>query len=126
MMMMGHSASAGFNRGMPMNTKLPTSATKNNERPDDDQSVPTKETPAAGQPSNENSDCWINDVPRFSSPFSASDVHGLHQVQQRRPSQAPFGSGSSDFDPFNDELLSDSERGDGTISPFPYHRRDSI
>ena len=126
-MMMGQSATSGFNRGMSMSAKLPASSTKSNERPNDDQSVSTKETPAAGQPSNENSDCWINDIPRFSSPFSSSaDVHSLHHVQQRRPSQAPLGGGSSDFDPFNDELLSDSERGDGTISPFPYTRRDSI
>jgi hypothetical protein len=69
-------------------------------------------------PSTGGTDCWINDVPKF-SPFASS---------QPQPSQHEDGrtAGNSDFDPFNDDLLSDSEHGDGGISPFPFPKRDSI
>jgi len=80
---------------------------------------------AAGEPPGETSDCWISDVPRF-SPIPAM----AHQPEQQTKQENLPSKGSPlhgpDFDPFNDELLSDSERGDGAISPFPYPKRDSI
>ncbi|KAG7346424.1 hypothetical protein IV203_005492 [Nitzschia inconspicua] len=66
---------------------------------------------AAGQPSGESSDCWINDVPTFQS----------HQksAAKRQPQQEQEVLGASDFDPFNDDLLSDSEHRDGSPFLFP-------
>jgi hypothetical protein len=79
------------------------------------------ETAAAGQPSGESSDCWINDLHQF-RPVASSE-HLKPAI--RRQSMG----GASEFDPFNDDLLSDSEQGpEGAMSPFPffYPKRDSI
>jgi hypothetical protein len=66
---------------------------------------------AAGQPSGESTDCWINDVPPFQS----------HQKPPpaRQPHQRQSSLGAADFDPFNDDLLSDSEHRDGSPLLFP-------
>jgi hypothetical protein len=74
-------------------------------------------------------DCWIVDVPPYATENSASYA-APQEPQQRRTeehfSQQPLEQPSPDFDLFNEELLSDSEHRDGSISPFAYPKRDSI
>jgi hypothetical protein len=64
---------------------------------------------APGQPSGESTDCWINDIPTFQS----------HQKPPARHHQLHHPTGAADFDPFNDDLLSDSEHRDGSPLFFP-------
>jgi hypothetical protein len=63
----------------------------------------------AGQPSGESTDCWINDIPMFQA----------HQKPPGRHHQLQYPSYTADFDPFNDDLLSDSEHQDGSPLFFP-------
>ena len=90
------------------------------------QSCPTTQRAAAGQPSGESSDCWINDLNQFQTVASAEQLSQLKSAARR---QSLGSGGGSDFDPFNDDLLSDSEHNaEGAMSPYPFfcQKRDSI
>jgi hypothetical protein len=71
--------------------------------------IPAADQASAGQPSGESTDCWINDIPTFQSNQKPSSRH----QQPQHPSCA------ADFDPFNDDLLSDSEHREGSPLFFP-------
>lgn len=75
----------------------------NKKDPSDTRFVMPTGQASAGQPSGESSDCWISDVP----PFQSDQKPAARQQQQPR-------FGAEDFDPFNDELLSDSEHRDAS------------
>jgi hypothetical protein len=72
---------------------------------------------AAGQPSGESTDCWINDVPPFQS-HQKPPPPPRRQSPQHKKQQRSFGT-ATEFDPFNDDLLSDSEHRDGSPFLFP-------
>lgn len=74
-------------------------------------------------------DCWIVDVPPYDAENSVRST-ALQESQQRHIGetfqQHLDEQPSPDYDLFNEELLSDSEHRDGSISPLAYPKRDSI
>jgi hypothetical protein len=74
-------------------------------------------------------DCWIVDVPPYNADNSLRS--SPRQEPQQRHLEEPFPhhaheQPSPDFDLFNEELLSDSEHREGSISPYAYPKRDSF
>lgn len=74
-------------------------------------------------------DCWIGDVPPF-APDNPSRYANPQMARQQLIEEAipehPQEPPSPNFDLFNEEILSDSEQRDGSISPFTYPKRDSL
>ena len=109
-------------------TVLPSRGNESDQKPPastDDAAVPSPggtqsmEQAAAGQPSGESSDCWVNDL------HTHYQAEGTFKPPSRRQSMSSAGN----LDLFNDDLLSVSEPGrEESMSPypFPYTKRDSV